>query len=153
MRHGVSAAALLAGLTLGGGLGAADPTPLGSGAPCHTFERAGHSDEVSRWAQPVNSPGFGGYYVGGGCVCRGGPPGPLQGTWGWDYVGTPCWSPRVALGWCYRCRYQAGIGNYKTDGPHVPNVFGLKLSSKSEGHEEHACEPHAEPVGEHPPAH
>ena len=120
-------AALLALTAAAGAADTATPIPLNSDACDHTFARAGHPELISRCARPSDTCAYAGYYVGGGCVLRGGPPGPLEGTWGWDYFG-PCWLPhRVVLGWCERCRYQGGVGAYRTDGPHVPNVFGVKL--------------------------
>jgi hypothetical protein len=104
----------------------------------HTFKRAGCPNEISRCARPTNTPEYCGYYVGGGCVCRGHGPGPEQGTWGWDWLGGRWLHPRVVLGWCDRCRYQGGTGAYKTDGPEVPNVFGLKLPHR----ESENCEKH-----------
>ena len=96
---------------------AGDPIPLGSDGCDHTFARAGHPEIVSRCAQPSNTPAYGGYYVGGGSPCKGGPPGPLEGTFGWDYFGCRRWPHRIALGWAGR--YQGGTGAYKTDGPRI----------------------------------
>jgi hypothetical protein len=87
---------------------------------------------VSKWAIPSRGPKDGGYYVGGGSVCRGLPPSPIQGTWGYDYVGGCLLAPMVRLGWSRRDRYQGGTGSYRTDGKPVPNVFNWHLSS-SEG--------------------
>ncbi len=125
--------ALAGTLALGGSLRAADDAiPLGSGVCDHTFARAGYPNEVSCLAHPTNSPAYCGYYVGGGCVLRGGPPGPLDGTWGWDFVGRPCLPHKVMLGWCFKCRYQGGSGSYRTDGRPVPNVFDVKLPHRPE---------------------
>jgi hypothetical protein len=132
-----SGAALLAGLALFAGSGRAaddDAKPLGSDGCDHTMTRAGYPESISRYARPSNTCEYYGYYVGGGCPCRGGPPGPLQGLWGWDYGGHPhLVKPRIVLNWC--CRYQGGKGAYRTDGPHVPDVLAIKLP---EGHS--ACE-------------
>jgi hypothetical protein len=134
MPRPLTLAALLAGLTLGGAARSADDDkPLGSDGCNHTFERAGYPGETSCLAKPANRPGYCGYYVGGGCVCgpcasRGGPPSPNQGTFGWDYCHGPCGlNHRVMLCWFYRCRPQGGTGDYRTDGPHVPNPLALKL--------------------------
>jgi hypothetical protein len=118
----------------------AEAIPLGSDGCNHTFDRAGHPDTISKCARPSNGPQYDGYYVGGGCVWRGGTPmpGAQQGTWGWDYVGNCIFHPRVALGFCWNCRYQGGIGAYRTDGKHVPNVFGIHIpKEEGEEHEEH----------------
>jgi hypothetical protein len=107
--------------------------PLGSDDCRHTFGRAGHPEQLSHCARPSNTPAYAGYYVGGGCPCLGGPPGPLQGTYGWDYVGH-CLHHHVILGWCYGCRYKGGTGAYATDGCPVPNIFDVHLHKR-----EHAC--------------
>jgi hypothetical protein len=112
---------------------------LGTDAACHTDERAGHPREVSMLAAPSNTCEYFGYYVGGNCVLksRGGGPGPLQGTYGWDYGG--CWFHRnVILHFCWRCKPYQGIGAYNPDqGPHVPNPFALHLRERPE----EGCEP------------
>ena len=92
----------------------------GRGGGEHTFERAGYSCEVSRLAHLSNTPRYVGYYVGGGCAFKGGPPGPAQGTFGWDYGGICRFPKRIILGWCNR--FQGGVGAYKTDGPDVFDV-------------------------------
>jgi hypothetical protein len=134
--------ALLAGLALGGAARAEDDAvPLGSDGCDHTMRRAGYPDEVSCLARPGNTPAFCGYYVGGACVCLGGPPGPCQGTFGWDYCCTCGFHHHVMLGWCTKCRYKGGSGAYKTDGPPVPNIFGGKLHPRPEHAAEHAEAP------------
>ena len=125
------AAAALAAVLASGTARAADAIPLGSDAPDHTFARAGNPCAVSRLARPGRTPDYCGYYVGGGCAVRGGPPGPLQGVFGYDYCQGPCVSHHVVLGFCYGCRPKGGIGAYKTDGPHVPNVLGVKLPERA----------------------
>lgn len=88
------------------------------GPPCddHTMARAGNPDCISRLARPSNTAANIGYYVGGGSPCKGMPPGPEQGTWGWDYSGR-CFHRRICLLW--NCRYQGGLGAYKAEGPHL----------------------------------
>ena len=85
------------------------------------FQRAGHSQEISRLAQPSNGPGSIGYYVGGGALAlfRGEAPYSDEGTWGWDYRG---WllPRRVSLLWWHGRRTQGGVGAYKSDGPKLP---------------------------------
>jgi hypothetical protein len=119
--------------------------PLGSDGCNHTFARAGYPDHISRCAAPSNTPAYAGYYVGGGCVFAGGPPGPLQGTWGWDYFTHRLYHPCVVLNWC-DCRYQGGTGSYRTDRCPVPNVFAVKIGSRGEGGE--GGEGHGEGHGE-----
>ncbi len=122
---------------LGGRLQAADDAvPLGSDGCDHTFARAGHPEVVSRCARPSKTAAYCTYYVGGGCACKGGPPGPLQGTFGWDYCGKCLYPGHVVLRWCNR--YQGGTGSYRTDGCPVPNVFNVKLPERGHG-EEPAC--------------
>jgi hypothetical protein len=105
-----------------------DAVPLGSDGCDHTFARAGNPECVSRFAQPGNTPKYCGYYVGGSCVCRGGAPGPLEGTFGWDYCGGH-WCPHhVILHWCGKCK--GGTGSYRTDGKSVPNIFAIHLPDR-----------------------
>jgi hypothetical protein len=112
------------------------PVPLGSDDPRHTYERAGyHYGDVSKIARPSNTPEFCGYYVGGGCPFHGGPPGPLEGTFGWDYCCHKLFCPRVQLGWCHR--YKGGTGDYRTEGPYVPNIFAFP-PKEGHTHEEHS---------------
>jgi hypothetical protein len=138
MPRPVTLAAVMAGLALtlplaGTARSADDDKPLGSDGCNHTFERAGFSNETSCLAQPGRRPNYCGYYVGGGCyngpcISKGGPPGPLQGTYGWDYCCGPCGlNHRVVLGWCYGCRPKGGTGSYRVDGPHTPNPLAIKL--------------------------
>jgi hypothetical protein len=116
----------------------ADKKILGTEAWCHTDARAGYPREISCLAQPSNTPEYFGYYVGGACVFdrKGGGPGPLQGTYGWDYGGHH-WliKPKIVLNFCYGCRYKGGIGAYETEkGPKVPNIFGVKLPEREGDH-------------------
>ena len=61
----------------------------------HTFERAGYPNEVSKFAYPSETCNYAGYYVGGGCTFSGGAPGPMDGTYGWDYVSVGRFDYRV----------------------------------------------------------
>jgi hypothetical protein len=131
----------------------------GRGGPPHTFEQAGHPDEISRFARPSETPNYIGYYVGGGCTFRGGPPGPADGTYGWDYAGLCCHAKKIVLNWCHR--YQGGSGPYKIDGPKTPDIgpYIEKLREgpghkekheeheSHEGHEGHAEHAHSERLG------
>jgi hypothetical protein len=84
----------------------------------HTFERAGHPEQIAWYARPSDTGRYIGYYVGGGNpFYRHGQDRYLwEGTWGWDYCGF-CLPSRVVLDW-FHGRYQGGYGAYKTDGPH-----------------------------------
>jgi hypothetical protein len=98
-------------------------------APCtgleHTPEQAGYPPCVARYAHPGRTCKYAVGYIGGGCVGRCGEGRyPEEGTFGWDY--TCGWRPgRVFLNWCH-CSKQQAPGPYKTDGPHVPDVFSVK---------------------------
>lgn len=81
----------------------------------HTMERAGYPMEVSKCATVVETCAYVGYPVGGGAPCKGGSPGPTDGTFGWDYQGR-CFKRHVFL-WWYRYKPQGFDGAYKTDGP------------------------------------
>lgn len=78
--------------------------------------RCGDDGAPARCAAPSDTGRYVGYYVGGGSACRGDPPGPGEGVWGWDYSGA-CFWPRIALWWNHGRRYQGGPGAYRTDGP------------------------------------
>jgi hypothetical protein len=88
--------------------------PLGAAQPCEPSSPPG----IARWAIPSDTGRYVGYYVGGGCprYLRANPPGPDDGTWGWDYQGG-FFRRNVILGWWHGRRYQGGTGAYKTDGP------------------------------------
>ena len=93
----------------------------------HTHERAGFPLAISGHAKPPNTPGYVGYYVGGGTGCFGCPRRVEDGTWGRDYQGH--WIPRhVGLQWGHGRFYQGGIGAYDTDGHPPPDVIGLTAS-------------------------
>ena len=80
---------------------------------------------IAPWARPANTANYDGYYVGGGAVCRGEDRQPLEGTWGWDYIGC-CYARRVMLGWWHGRRYQGGTGAYKIEGPPLPHLQALQ---------------------------
>jgi hypothetical protein len=82
----------------------------------HTMNRAGNPDCIAPGALPSNNSANVGYYVGGGSPKKGMPPGPEQGTWGWDYSGR-YFHRRICLLW--NCRFQGGTGAYKAEGPHL----------------------------------
>jgi hypothetical protein len=94
----------------------------------HTHERAGNPQCISKCAQPGRTCKYDVGYIGGGChggrgECRG----EMDGTFGWDYVGCLCHKPaRVFLNWCHCKDCQPERGPYKTDGPHVPDIFSLR---------------------------
>lgn len=101
----------------------------GTNSRPHTFERAGNPDCVSRFARPTETPAYIGYYVGGGESflakhrCGGGaPPGPLQGTFGYDYAGIcPRLRKFIVLGFGQK-KWQGGPGFYYDDGPYPKDI-------------------------------
>jgi len=121
-----------AGLFLGwpAGRGLAEDPPATPAAACpaaaaeaakppeEEFHREGYYRRhtvfgVAPWAKPSFGPHDIGYYVGGGCPCRGDYRDPNFGTWGWDYQG--CIPKCIILHWCHR--HQGGTGSYEVDGP------------------------------------
>ncbi len=68
------------------------------------------------WAVPSDTGRYVGYPVGGGCLLRGSPPGPEQGTWGWDYAGP--FHPHIDLLWC-NCGRRRDVPAYRTTGTNV----------------------------------
>jgi hypothetical protein len=105
----------------------------GRGGGEHTFDRAGHPEQISHFAYFSNTCRYYGYYVGGGVVGHGrGPAGISEGTWGWDYGGLLCFVPKlIELKWNDN-RYQGGTGRYKIDGPPVKDV-GPYIEKLKEG--------------------
>jgi hypothetical protein len=77
--------------------------------------RAGCPECIHARALPSDTGRYHGYLVGGGAAFRGDAPYLDEGTWGWDYSGH-FFRKHVALNWS-RKRYQAGGGQYHTDGP------------------------------------
>ena len=70
-------------------------------------------------AIPSETRHYGGYPVGGGVPLRGVPPGPADGTFGWDYFGLTV--PKlIALRWSSPARWQGGGGQYRTTGARRP---------------------------------
>jgi hypothetical protein len=114
----------LAGLLLGVAAGNAAAEHQRCYSCKQTLARAGHPERVAWYAKPSETPRFCSYPVGGGCAfkCKGEPRYPGEGTWGWDYCGSKCLPIRVALKWWHGRRYQGGEGDYRTDGPEVPDV-------------------------------
>lgn len=98
------------------------PPPSGDHNQC----RAGHSDQISWYAVPGLSCKETGGWIGGGRLCRGVANGPIDGTWGWDYVGKGGYVGRVFLKWSPTCARQPKPGPYKIDGPNAPDVFSFK---------------------------
>jgi hypothetical protein len=98
--------------------------------PCstvdHTHERAGYPQCVAWYAIPGRTAKDTVGYVGGGClpIFRGEGRCPSDGIFGWDYVGCGWYPGRVFLSWCH-CAKTPLPGPYKTDGPHVPDVFSV----------------------------
>lgn len=115
--------------------------PLPRHPPEHTDARAGATMPVAPWAIPGVTRFEAGGYVGGGSL-RGnralarGPytaPGPTQtGTFGWDFAGFRMRPGRVFL--AASADPAAGppvARNYRTDGPHVLDVFSLRPFRKA----------------------
>lgn len=94
--------------------------------PEHTQQRAGCPQSVAPWAVPGQTSHYAVGYVGGACLGRKGEPrNSDEGVFGWDYAGRS-WNPgRVFLNWCHFGK-QPQPGPYKSDGPHVPDVFSIK---------------------------
>ncbi len=80
---------------------------------CAGHVRAGCPQVVSPHARPSDTPGYWGYYAGGGAAMHGQPRCPNEGTWGWDYVGL--FRKRVILDWWHGAHAQGGGGAYATD--------------------------------------
>jgi hypothetical protein len=86
--------------------------------PADPHVRAGHPQQVHRWAKPTITPKYCFGYVGGGAVLGGQPRTLEEGTWGMDYCGH--WLPhRVWLNWYHGRVEQGGSGRYETDGPKI----------------------------------
>jgi hypothetical protein len=93
--------------------------------PEHTAERAGYPQCLAPWAVPGRTDKYAIGYVGGGCLGRRGEPWrPGEGIFGWDFAGCARYPGRVFLNWCH-CGTEPKSGPYKTDGPHVPDVFSV----------------------------
>ena len=106
---------IVAGLTL---LATASMLVAGPADCPDEHQRAGHPQEVSRFAFPSDTGRYLGHLVGGGCVRphKAEPLAPDEGTWGWDFTGG-CFRRCVDLGWWHGRRCQGGTGAYATDGP------------------------------------
>jgi hypothetical protein len=79
-------------------------------------QRAGFPLEVAPWAHPSDTGRYVGYMVGGGAAVYHGsePPGPEDGTWGWDFTGG-IFKRRVIHNWWNGRFYQGGVGAYGTE--------------------------------------
>jgi len=132
-------------------------TPLPRRPPVHTMERAGNPQSVSRLAVPSVTPRDVSGYVGGARllgnhILASGPTaatGPLtDGTFGTDYAGIKVHPNRVFLA----PSYDPSVGptlarSYRTNGPHVPDVFALRPFRKAiiEKQEAAECAPRSFP--------
>ncbi len=84
--------------------------------PSDPHVRAGHPQNVHRFAEPTITPKYCFGYVGGGAWIGGQPRTLEEGTWGMDYCGH--YLPhRVWLNWYHGRVAQGGAGRYETDGP------------------------------------
>ncbi len=99
-----------------------DPSAPPRGTVTHQRHKPAHrcNDErhVAPHARRPYNQGWCGYYVGGGASWGGETRHVDEGTWGWDYLGSP-FRRRVALHWWHGRKPQGGSGAYKTDGPHI----------------------------------
>jgi len=119
----------------------AERTPLPRTPVDHTMQRAGNPRQVARWAQPsVGRRDMGGYVGGGSLKGNGmlakGPivvTGPTEdGTFGTDYVGVRMRMGRVFLApSADPARGSNVTRNYRTDGPHIPDVFAWRPFRKA----------------------
>jgi hypothetical protein len=94
----------------------------------HTFARAGQSNVVAPWARPTRTPKEAPGYVGGGRPFPGWSGAgrkPLDGTFGYDFVGYGLYPDRVFLGW-YGPEAGPSGGPYRTDGPRVFDIFSVR---------------------------
>lgn len=136
---------LFAVLALGGMAGSASAFWPFDCPPEHTMERAGYPQCVSKCAAPGRNCNYRLGYVGGGCfTCKGCTARPAdQGTFGYDYAGCILTRPgRVFLSWC-GCDGGKLPGPYKTDGPHVPDIFAIRPVKRACEHKhEHQSECH-----------
>jgi hypothetical protein len=110
--------------------------------PAPLCSRANKVPGVACYAQPSDTGRYEGGWVGGGAARGGGPPGPEEGTWGWDYWGQHWWHRFHVrrypfLNWARDGRYQGGTGAYKTDGPRFPpNIIIFSEKAGEQGHGE-----------------
>jgi hypothetical protein len=119
----------------------------------HTFARAGQSNVGAPWARPTRTPKEAPGYVGGGrpfpaSAAEG--RGPLDGTFGYDFVGYGLYPNRVFLGW-YGPQAGPPGGPYRTDGPRVFDIFSAHPVRRAlAGGEGHCAEagPAEAPAGE-----
>ena len=108
--------------------GWAAPATAQTTAADHTFARAGQSNVVAPWARPTRTPKEVPGYVGGGRpfpAWGGEGRGPLDGTFGYDFVGYGFYPNRVFLGW-YGPEAGPTGGPYRTDGPRVFDIFSVR---------------------------
>jgi hypothetical protein len=108
-------------------LASSEPANAQTTAADHTFARAGQSNVVAPWARPTRTPKEAPGYVGGGRpfpAWSGEGRGPLDGTFGYDFVGYGLYPGRVFLGW-YGPEAGPPGGPYRTDGPRVFDIFSV----------------------------
>ena len=116
-------------------------TPLPRKPVEHTMQRAGNPRTIAPWAVPSVTRYEAGGYIGGGSV-RGnsilaeGPAsatGPIsEGVFGTDFTGFQMRMGRVFLAPSANPAAGPSIArNYRTDGPHVPDVFAIRPFRKA----------------------
>lgn len=93
--------------------------------PVHSMARAGNPQHVAKWAIPGVTPHECGGYVGGGSLLKGRAPyapGPIDGTFGWDYVGFGRRPGRIFLGFFGPNKYADPFyPKYEANGPRLPD--------------------------------
>jgi len=120
----------------------------------HTFARAGQSNVIAPWARPTRTPKDAPGYIGGGRpfpAWSGEGRGPLDGTFGYDFIGYGRYPNRVFLGW-YGPAAGPPSGPYRTDGPRVFDIFSVRPVRRAVATGEGPCADAgcpAVPAGEH----
>ncbi len=99
----------------------------------HTQARAGFPNCLGHFNHPSNRPADCGYYVGGGACGHGDARCRNEGTWGWDYCHGILPS-KVMLGWYHGRRYQDGVGSYRVNGRHIPDIFAIDYHAATRRH-------------------
>ena len=117
----------------------AERTPLPRKPVEHTMQRAGNPRSIAPWAVPSVTRYEAGGYIGGGSVkgnsilTKGPATGPIaEGVFGTDFAGFRMRMGRVFLAPSADPSAGPSIArNYRTDGPHVPDVFAIRPFRKA----------------------
>jgi hypothetical protein len=98
----------------------------------HTHERAGTVKQFSKFAIGGIGSHEAGGYIGGGKLVHGEGKGPLDGTFGWDYVGLGRRPGRIFLGWFHDSPKQGEfLPRYNTEGPRVKDFVAAQPYKKA----------------------